>query len=196
VSREEAWEGLNTAFSTFYGDYLRKHSARGDEREFWLDYNGRILETLGVKEEPRRAAERVAELLKRPDSIQLFPEVPEVLRTLREMDARLGIITGRPRAAPDLETLGVLHYFDPVLDGLSMGEAKRVGSAVFAQAAEVVSAVGAVGWHVGDSYEQDVRGAQEVGMQGVLVDRSGREESADCPRVEDLRALPEMIAQA
>ncbi len=195
VSEQQAWDAINTAFSTFYDDYLRKHSAAGDEQEFWLDYNGRILETLGVTREPGRAAARVTELLKKPDAIRLFPEVQEVLQALSEKGARLGIVTGRPRAGPDLEALGVRHHFDLVLDGLSVGETKRVGCAMFNIAAEAVSAAGRTGWHVGDSYEHDVKAAQAAGIRGVLVDRDGRHEEAECPRIEDLRALPEMIAK-
>ena len=193
VAPQQAWDAINTAFSTFYGDYLKKHSEAGDEQEFWLDYNGRILETLGVRSEPGRAAARVTELLKKQDSVRLFPEVQEVLQTLAEGGARLGIITGRPRAGPDLEALGVRHHFDLVLDGLSAGETKVVGSVMFDRAVGAVAAAGMTGWHVGDSYEHDVEAAQAAGLRGVLVDRDGRHEEADCPRIEDLRALPEMI---
>ena len=195
VTREQAWDAINTAFSTFYDDYLRKHSAAGDEQEFWLDYNGRILATLGVRSEPRRAAERVTEMLKRPDAIRLFPEVQEVLQTLAEKGARLGIITGRPRAGPDLEALGVRHHFDLILDALSAGETKVMGSVMFGRAAGEAEAAGMTAWHVGDSYEHDVEAAQAAGLRAVLVDRDGRHEEADCFRVEDLRALPEIIAE-
>lgn len=195
VAREQAWHALNIAFSTFYGDYLRKHSEAGDEREFWLDYNRRIFQMLGVEEGPSRAAERAAELLKRPDSIQLFPEVPEVLETLAGRGARLGILTGRPRAKPDLEALGVLGYFEVVMDGLWAGEAKGVGAAMFRRAAEVVAESGAVGWHVGDSYEHDVEAARAAGLRGVLVDRRGRHEGADCPRIGDLGGLLGMLRE-
>jgi len=197
VSHEEAMEALmealNTAFSTFYGDYLGKHSAVGDEREFWLDYNGRIFEMLGVKGASRRAAERAAEVLKRPDAIRLFPEVPEVLAALKGRGARLGIITGRPQAGPDLESLGVLNYFELVLDGLGAGETKGVGSGMFDRAVEAVSSAGAEGWHVGDSREHDVEAAQAAGLRGVLVDREGQYPDVDCPRVGDLRELMELL---
>jgi len=193
VTRDQAFDAINTAFSTFYSDYLSKHSASGDEEEFWLDYDGRILEMLGVKNDPRRAAARVCELLKHPDAIQLFPEVPEVLDTLKDRGARLGIITGRPVAAGDLEALGVLHYFDPVLDGLSAGEAKRVGSVIFGPALEAVAEAGAVGWHVGDSYEHDVQAALAAGLRGVLVDRRGKHPDADCDRITDLRGLLDLL---
>lgn len=195
VSDQQAWDAINTAFSTFYDDYLKKHSEAGDEQEFWLDYNGRILETLGVRSEPGRAAARVTELLKKPDAIRLFPEVQEVLQTLSEKGARLGILTGRPRAAPDLEALGVGHYFGVVLDALSAGETKGMGSVMFGRAAGVAAAAGMTAWHIGDSYEHDVEAAQAAGLRAVLVDRDGRHEEADCPRIEDLRALPEMIAE-
>ncbi len=137
----------------------------------------------------------MTELLKKEDSVRLFPEVQEVLQTLSEKGARLGIVTGRPRGGPDLEALGVRHHFDPMLDGLSAGETKRVGCAMFNIAAEAVSAAGMTGWHVGDSYEHDVEAAQAAGLRGVLVDRDGRHEEVECPRIEDLRALPEMIAR-
>ena len=193
VTDDQAFEALNTAFSTFYSDYLEKHWAFGDEEEFWLDYDGRVLEMLGVNDDPRAAAARVAELLKRPDSIQLFPEVPEVLEALKDRGVRLGIMTGRPAAAPDLEALGILHYFDPVLDGLSVGEVKRVGSSMFYCAVEAASAAGAVGWHVGDSYEHDVQGALAAGLRGVLVDRRGNHPEADCDRITDLRGLLDLL---
>jgi len=193
VNSDQAFDEINTAFSTFYSDYLSKHSTTGDEEEFWLDYDGRILGMLGVRNDPRRAAARVTELLKRPDAIQLFPEVPEVLDALKDGGARLGIITGRPVAAGDLEALGVLHYFDLVLDGLSAGEAKRVGSVIFDPAVEAVSAAGAEGWHVGDSYEHDVQAALAAGLRGVLVDRRGERPDADCDRITDLRGLLDLL---
>jgi len=195
VHPAQAEQALTTAFYTFYGDYLRKHAPLGDERAFWLDYNERIFTSLGVapKANATWAAKRAAELLARPDSIALFPEVPGVLRRLAQSGVRLGIITTRPRAAPDLETLGVLGYFEAVFDGLSTGDVKRVGSPQFARAAEIVAAAQAVGWHVGDSYEDDVLGARAAGLRAVLVDRRGACRETDCQRLESLEPLPDLI---
>jgi putative hydrolase of the HAD superfamily len=193
VTPDETLEALNLAFSTFYADYLKKHSTLGDEQEFWLDYNGRIFETIGVKQQPRKAAARVAKLLSSPQAIQLFPEVPEVLQTLSDNGARLAIVTGRPRARTDLDSLGILHYFEHLLDGLWAGEMKRVGSAQFAEAARIAAAARTPAWHVGDSYQDDVEGARAAGLRPVLVDRRGEHPDADCPRTDDLRPLPEII---
>jgi phosphoglycolate phosphatase-like HAD superfamily hydrolase len=193
VSHQEAHEALDTAFSAFYGDCLRKYAGARDEREFWLDYDGRVLEMLGVTAEPRWAAARVADLLRRPDSIRLFPEVPKVLGALSEAGARLGIITSRPRAAPDLEALGVLWYFDPVIDGFAAAGSKREGR-MFRLAAEAARVEGRTAWHVGDSYADDVEAAEAAGLRPVLVDRSGLHSQTDCLCVADLRALLGIMA--
>jgi putative hydrolase of the HAD superfamily len=193
VSPDRAWEVLTHAFETLYDDCVKKHSALGDEREFWLDYDGRILGILGVRNGVRRTAERVAELLKRPDSIRLYPDVPETLRVLSAKGARLGIGTGRPRAAPDLDALGVRHYFDPLIDAFAAGSAKSEGR-MFRIAAQAAAEERLVGWHVGDSYGDDVEGARAAGLRPVLVDRQGAHRNVDCPRIEDLRALPDIIA--
>jgi len=194
VSPDEAWQSLTTAFSTFYKDCIRQHAASGDEEAFWVDYDGRILRMLGVGRGLRRATERVLELLEAPDSIRLYSEVPQVLERLTECGARLGIVTGRPRAGPHLELLGIGHYFDPVIDAFATGSVKSEGS-MFLLAAEAAAREGRTAWHVGDSYQDDVEGARAVGLRPVLVDRRGEHPDADCLRIENLRTLPEMIAR-
>jgi len=196
ITRQQAFNALNEAFSTIYGECLRSHAAARDESAFWLDYDARIFESLGVREGARRAAQRVAKLLQRPDAIALYPEVRGVLEALADRGARLGIITGRPRALPDLEALGVAKYFDLILDGLSFGEAKQVGGVLFRHAAEVVARAGLVGWHVGDSLVHDVEAATAAGFRAVLVDRRGRHPGASCLRVESLDRLPDLISSA
>jgi len=193
VSPERALQALDHAIAIFYEECVREHHARGDPEAFWLDYDSRVLEMLGVGERSREAAARVADLLTRPEAMRLYPEVPQVLESLSAGGARLGIVTGRPRAAPDLERLGVLRYFAPVLDAFSVGSAKAAGR-MFRVAAEVAAESERVGWHVGDTYDSDVLGARASGLRPVLVDRDGRHQKVDCPRVEDLRGLLDVIA--
>ncbi len=124
---ELASDKLTEALDTYYHDYVVAHcqAGRADDREFWLEYDGRILTAMGVPGDPKSYAEKVWEMLQSPDAITLYHEVPEVLQELSARGARLGIITGRPAAKPDLTRLGIGHYFDPVLDAFGTGTTKR-----------------------------------------------------------------------
>ncbi len=190
----DSLQALNTGFSTFYEEYVREHAETGDEMAFWRAYDGRILEMLGVRAELPRAAERVIQLLRHPDSRRLYAEVPEVLRALSDRGARLGIVSGRPRAGPDLAALGVLDYFTPVIDAFAARSAKTEGR-MFHMAAEVAEAAGLPAWHVGDNYEGDVVGARGAGLRAVLVDRRDAHREAYCHRVRDLREVLELVGE-
>lgn len=195
VAPSDSLEALNRGFSTFYEDYLRQHADTGDEMAFWRAYDGRILKTLGVRAELPKATERVVHLLRDPRARRLYAEVPEVLRQLSDRGARLGIVSGRPRAGPDLETLGVLDYFSPVIDAFAARSSKTEGR-MFHMAAEAAEASGLPAWHVGDSYDGDVVGARAAGLRPILVDRKGVHTAADCRRVRDLREVLDIVQEA
>jgi putative hydrolase of the HAD superfamily len=192
ASVEQATKVLRGAFDGFYNECIAKHAGAGDVREFWMDYDGQLLAALGVTRDLRERTARLIELLSAPQAIALFPEVLQVLRDLRERGARLGIVTGRPAAGPDLERLGIRDCFDFVLDAFTAGSSKSAGH-MFFTAAQAAAAAGRTAWHVGDSYSDDVQGAQAAGIRPVLVDRRAAHPDADCLRITNLRPLPEVI---
>ena len=194
VSLERAEDTLSRCLETIYDDVVRAHAEQGDERACWLDYDGRVLARLGVERGLQHATERVLELLSAPDAKRLFPDVPDVLSALKAAGARLGIITNRPAAAPDLAALGGLGYFDPVIDVLGPGSTKSDGG-VFRTAAAAAAEAGLAAWHVGDSYDGDIIGARDAGIRPVLLDRRGKHESVDCPRIADLTELLPLLAE-
>ena len=194
VTVEEASRALSHCLRTVYDDVVRAHAAHGDERACWLDYDGRVLARMGVDQGRQRATERVLELLSAPEAKRLFPEVPGVLSTLKGAGARLGIITNRPAAAPDLAALGVVDYFEPIIDVLGTGSTKRDGG-VFRMAAAMAAEAGLDAWHVGDSYDGDILGARAAGLCPVLLDRRRQHESVDCLRIENLADLPRLVME-
>jgi len=195
TTRDKAKQALDEAFDTVYSDLLREYSRSGDELGFWLAFDGRILELMGLRQNLREAAERVVDLLKRPEAIRLYAEVPEVLGALSEMGLSLGIVTGRPKAEPDLQVLGVRQFFHPLIDGFAAGGAKTERR-MFEIAAQAAAEAGLPAWHVGDLYDEDVVGARSAGIRPVLVDRRGEHLTPDCPRVTDLRDLPAIISES
>ncbi len=194
ASKEQAEKALDEAFATIYSGLLREHCDGADERGFWLAFDGKILELMGVRQDLGEAASRVVGLLKRPEAIRLYAEVPEVLDALSEMGLSLGIVTGRPMAEPDLKALGVRHFFHPLIDGF-VARGSKTERHMFTIAAQAAAEAGLPAWHVGDLYEEDVVGARSAGIRPVLVDRRGKHPAADCPRVTDLRELLTIISE-
>ena len=194
VQPDECLAALTAAFSTFYSDLVHRHADDEDDRAFWLAYDGRVLETLGVKQGLRQATESVVELLTHPTSRRLFADVPDVLDSLSQTGAKLGIVTGRPRAEPDLEALGVRRYFHPLIDAFAARSGKDEGH-MFHLAAQAAAASDAPAWHVGDNYELDVIGARAAGLRPVLLDRTGAHQEVDCPRIESLFDLPSLLLE-
>jgi FMN phosphatase YigB (HAD superfamily) len=47
--------------------------------------------------------------------------------------------------------------------------------------------------YIGDTYVKDVIGARAAGIAPVLLDRSGRAPEVDCPRIESLDELLELV---
>ncbi len=196
VPPERVLAALDTAWSaSFYADLVRQHADTADERAFWLAYDGRLLQTMGVERGLARATERVVELLTCPGARRLYAEAPEVLRTLSASGVKLGIITGRPCAGPELEALGVRHYFPLVIDAFGARSAKPEGR-MFHMAAEAAEAARLPAWHVGDSYDDDVVGARAAGLRPILLDREGAYPKADCLRVRDLRDVVDIVQEA
>jgi len=195
VDPNESLSALDTAFATVYKDFVRRHADDEDDRAFWMAYDGRVLEMLGVKKGLRRATERVVEMLTHPGSSRLYAEVPDVLEALSRRGAKLGIVTGRPQAESDLEALGVRSYFHPLIDAFAARSGKDEGH-MFHLAARAAARADLPPWHVGDSYEADVLGARAAGLRPILVDRRNAHKEVDCPRIETLRELPGMILEA
>jgi len=194
VQPDESLAALTTALSTFYTDLVHRHADDEDDRAFWLAYDGRVLETLGVKRDLTQATERVVELLTHPTCRRLFADVPDVLDSLSQAGAKLGIVTGRPLAEPDLEALGVRSYFHPLIDAFAARSGKDEGH-MFHLAAEAAAKDDAPAWHVGDSYDLDVLGARAAGLRPVLLDRTGAHEEVDCPRIESLSELRSLLLE-
>lgn len=194
VTPEQVLAELSAHSGDVYAECVSRHAARGDMRDFWLDYDGRILAALGVSRDLPHHARRVVDVLSHPDACRLFPEVAGVLQTLAERGARLGIITGRPLADPDLRRLGILHYFDPIFDAFKARTSKEHGR-MFHLAAEAAARAGVPAWHIGDNYRGDVLGARAAGLRPIFLDRHEIHGEVDCPKVRDLREAVEIISR-
>lgn len=126
-----------------------------------------------------------------PATYTIFPEVFETLTALRRTVPRLGILSNWGWHLPELcEQLGLAPYFDFIVVSARVGCSKP-NPCIFREMLRQAGTTPERTLHVGDSLSADVRGAQAVGITGVLVDRAGIVQSGDYPVV---RNLAEVLA--
>jgi HAD superfamily hydrolase (TIGR01549 family) len=121
------------------------------------------------------------------DNFELFEDALPVLEELRRADLRIGLVSNGIR---DLNEF-VRHHrleVDAIVGSRAHGYVKPHPT-IF-QAALDQLAVGAPhAVMVGDSLEEDVRGAEALGMRAILIDRADRHREVD-GRLTDLYGLP------
>lgn len=128
-----------------------------------------------------------------PANYTLFPEVHETLAAVRRAAPRLGILSNWGWYLPELcEQLGLAPYFDFIVVSARTGCSKpnpRIFREMLRQAGSTPERT----LHIGDSLTADVRGAQAVGITGVLVDRPGAVQPDGFPVVRDLAQVLDLL---
>jgi putative hydrolase of the HAD superfamily len=118
-----------------------------------------------------------------------YPEVPGVLRALRERGARLVVVSNWDVSLHDvLECTRLRPLLDAVVTSAEFGAAKP-DPAIFAHALELAGARAADAVHAGDDVEADVHGARAAGIEPVLVARDGEPAPEGVRRIRTLEGL-------
>jgi putative hydrolase of the HAD superfamily len=113
-----------------------------------------------------------------------YPEVPGVLRALRDRGTRLVVVSNWDVSLHGvLEQTGLAPLIDAVVTSAEFGAAKP-DPAIFAHALELAGARAQEAVHAGDDVEADVHGARAAGIEPVLVARDGE------PGPEGVRRIP------
>lgn len=179
-----------------------------EARRFWQEYNELILAELGVgSANLPELARTFTERFWHPHSWRVFPEVHDVLRTLRSAGLQLAVISNFTDALVAVcETHELDGYFDVLVASAVIGSQKP-DAGIFREALRRTGADPATSIHVGDNYIADILGARGCGIHAVLLDRSlagGRgmfdfalrdgiggtaDVRLDCPVIADLREL-------
>ena len=64
------------------------------------------------------------EYIEKMDESEILPDVPKVLAFLKENDVPIALGSASKNAQPILEKVGLLHYFDTIVDGNNVTKAK------------------------------------------------------------------------
>lgn len=154
-----------------------------------------MFEHLGV---PEAAMAAIGEELRTENERRsLWRVVPSdahaVMGELARRGFTLGVVSnadGRVEAA--LREDGLAPYFAAIVDSHVVG-VEKPDPRIFHLALEGCGAEAAQTVYVGDIYEIDVRGARDAGLTAILIDPLSRYEAVDCPRIDRLSGLLEML---
>jgi len=124
-----------------------------------------------------------------PESWVLYPEAGETLRALSRRGLKLAVVSNfDSRLSSILEGLGVAASFDGIFISSSVGYAKP-DRRIFDFVLKAHQLAPEHVLHVGDSVTNDIDGAANAGMKGILVDRKGAHQAAAVTRVASLKEI-------
>ena len=167
---------------------LQRHPELEHDEEIWVLFTERIIRGMGGDSD--RAYECAVEMTRAWEhayNFELFEDALPTLEELRRYGLKLGLVSNTDR---DLDTFVAHHRIDvdAALSSRVHGKTKPHPS-IFLAVLERLGVEAEAAAMVGDSVEDDIEGAHELGMRTVLIDREGRYADVD-GRITDLRALP------
>jgi len=164
------------------------------DKEMWRSVTYPVYEALGELHTVDYDVwfDQLHEMFVDPDTWQPYEETIDVLHELRSMGLRTAVVSNWSSNLPHiLEAKGLTPYFDAVvvscLEGVRKPDPGIFRRALWSTGVRPEQAV-----HVGDSYEDDVRGARQAGIRPVLVSRSSQA-PRDCAVISDLRGLLPLV---
>lgn len=159
---------------------LKRPGLTVSRKEWWRKLVFRVL-----GRENEACFEDLFETFARSDVWRVFPDVEDTLREARARGLHVGILSNwDDRLRELLDKLGLARYFDSMTISCEVG-VEKPNAEIFRAALRTAGVTASQAVHVGDCYEEDQRGAEEIGMSAILVDRQGRRAG----RIRDLRDL-------
>ena len=141
--------------------------------DFWVHYSYRYLRALTVPEV--RASDLASDLFQlmkvgfSPENL-LGPDVPETLDSLRDSGFTLGLVSNRSNPCQEeCKQLGLLQYFEFAYVAAEVN-AWKPDPRIFDRALEQSGSAPENVIYVGDNFYADIVGAQNAGLQPVLLD--------------------------
>lgn len=163
------------------------------ERAWWKELVRRVWEPWDQFQQFDEYFDELFAYFAQPETWTLYPEVAETLSALDERGIVLSVISNfDSRLIAILEGLGLAHWFEHIFISSRVGYAKP-DRHIFHTALERHNLKAGDALHVGDSEEKDLRGANEAGLTGVLVERNGEENSNLSSRITSLKGLLSLL---
>ena len=157
---------------------------------YWIKWNLRMLEKLGIKENREFLARKIDELWWEYAKLTAYPDVQETLANLSSKRIKMGIVTNGTEKdfKQILQRLSLTNYFDIVV-GVEVCKKAKPHKEIFLHALARLHVEPEEAIFVGDSFEYDYEGARKAGLKPILIDRDGK----GLANVNSIRHLTELL---
>ncbi len=150
---------------------------RETEKNWWYELVQAVFEKAGVLDglgtRFDECFEYLYEIFHGPTVWRVYEDVAPTLEGLRAKNIPAAVVSNWDTRLPGLlESLGLTDHLQFILTSAEVGFEKP-SPEIFLHAAEKARASVSEILHVGDRPTDDVEGALNAGMQGLLIDRSG-----------------------
>jgi HAD superfamily hydrolase (TIGR01662 family) len=169
---------------------LQHHPELDHDEEVWIRFTEDIVRGMGGEGEScRRVAVEITDGWLESENFELYEDVVPVLGSLREAGLKIGLVSNTSR---DLDTF-VRHHGLDVDAWVSSGVHGKVkpSPSIFKAVLDLLEVDAKAAVMIGDSPEDDVAGAEAIGMRGLLLDREGKHGRDDA--LPTLLALPAIL---
>jgi putative hydrolase of the HAD superfamily len=189
--------------------HLASHSNEKVEKEWWRGLVFEVFETLLRRDCQSSASvpesldsglggfkdfeaffDELYDTFARPECWKLYPGTLEVLAALKQQKKCLGIISNwDSRLLILCKGLGLEDPMDFILASAVFG-ASKPNPKIFEEALRRAGVPPEEAVHIGDSFEDDIKGARGVGMNAILIERHPQHRKIqDVPTIHDLKEL-------
>jgi HAD superfamily hydrolase (TIGR01549 family) len=139
------------------------------------EFDSLVLARLGHPNLPDDAFRAIEAAFARRAAWYVYPDVEPALSAMRQAGLRLAVISNWVWGGPELmHDLQLTSHLETLIVSARVGFQKP-HEGIFRLALERMAVEPVEAIHVGDSYAADVLGARRVGIEPVMIDRSGRE---------------------
>ncbi|MFO0948304.1 MAG: HAD family hydrolase [Planctomycetota bacterium] len=188
----QSWPRARREFRSAHPDLL---SSDEMERQAWRLYTrevARPFPELFARHEDW--LERLFAHFDRPEAWRPIPGALELLDELAARGKRVAIISNWHSALhPILDHHGISRRVSFTLTSGEFGR-KKPHPTIFAEALRRLEVVPAEAVHLGDSWEEDVLGARDMGMTPVYFAREPAPSTEEAERVHAIKALEELLS--
>jgi putative hydrolase of the HAD superfamily len=166
--------------------------------QIFIDYTAHIIEQMGGRGPEVTACAR--EIYREWAACQhflLYEDVPAGLKALAERNIRIGLISNSHRCLESFQSHFELEGLIDVAISSSQHGYMKPHPSIFEAALKLAGVEAAESVMVGDSLSQDIEGARQAGMRGVLVRRSETistpVDHGEVPVIRSLTELPDLL---
>lgn len=188
----------------FYEDIAEAHRENEEDfdveslielkQDFWVEWNARVLERIGISENREFLARKIDELWWDYADSGIYSDAVEALNQLKNKGIKTGVVTNAfekdyRQILQKLDLLNLDDYLD-VFVGIDACNKAKPDKAIFLYAVNKLGVLPEEALFVGDSVEKDYEGAKNAGLKPLLINREGK----TTMDVETIRSLTEVLA--